>query len=734
RRERRLNQRLYIGLATVAVMLAVAVVAGAAAKSAADRADRQATVADARRLGAEALRTPELDRSLLLAAAGVTLDDSLETRNNLLTTLARVPGLAGSARAPGPVFAMTVNAATGELAAAVPRSGLELFDGRNLRRVAGAKHLRATGAASSPDGGLYALAMAAVLDDGEGQPVVLVDRTLERSPVQLGGQPEDSYGWGPGFSPNGRWFAVSLIHLRGDRPPLTGVWDLRSPERPVAMLRLEAAASPTVSDDGRTLYTMGNGGLQVTDLPSGNVRRVVGPDDLEVRELGEALVQSPDGRGLAVGAGGEAVLLDRETLEPRAYLPGQGSISGVAFSRDGQRVAASGDRLTVWDLRGPEPSQVLHQDSPTEGPVFSPDGQTLYATHVDVVQAWDLSGTRRFIARQQGEPLDWEAPAVGMSQDGRRIVYAAPGPPRFRVRDVATGAVGVEVVATGMEHSTFFDLSWHPDGRLLNITSGAPEVRIWDAATGREVAARRFGPPGSEEGASVAHFSTDGRYLLVGTTTGRLHVLDAHTLAPARHPIQVSTPTDGDPGSTAIESFRPGGDGHTVYVGGRVVDYRDGTVRALPDLGYADPAVYPSPDGRRLVVDAGDAGVGLLDARTMRWVARPDPAQAGLVDHWNTFSQDGSLFASTSGDRLSYWDARTGALLGSIAVDVEGAPAFSADGSSLTLAGVEGSVLTWSLDPRSWVATACRLAGRDLTEQEWRSYLGERPYERVCGG
>ena len=134
------------------------------------------------------------------------------------------------------------------------------------------------------------------------------------------------------------------------------------------------------------------------------------------------------------------------------------------------------------------------------------------------------------------------------------------------------------------------------------------------------------------------------------------------------------------------------------------------------------------------MVDAGDAGVGLLDAGTMTWISRPDPAQAGLVEHWNTFSRDGSLFASTSGDRLSYWDARTGTLLGSIAVDVEGAPAFSADNSSLTLAGVEGSVLTWSLDPRSWVATACRLAGRDLTEQEWRSYLGERPYEPVCGG
>ncbi len=56
----------------------------------------------------------------------------------------------------------------------------------------------------------------------------------------------------------------------------------------------------------------------------------------------------------------------------------------------------------------------------------------------------------------------------------------------------------------------------------------------------------------------------------------------------------------------------------------------------------------------------------------------------------------------------------------------------SADTSTLMLAGSEGSVFSWDLDPRAWLATACRLSGRDLTEQEWRSCLGERPYEPVC--
>ena len=54
RLERRSNQRLRAGLAAVAVLLAVAIVAGALAKTAADRADQegaQSLAADARRLG-----------------------------------------------------------------------------------------------------------------------------------------------------------------------------------------------------------------------------------------------------------------------------------------------------------------------------------------------------------------------------------------------------------------------------------------------------------------------------------------------------------------------------------------------------------------------------------------------------------------------------------------------------------------------------------------------------------
>jgi WD40 repeat protein len=283
-----------------------------------------------------------------------------------------------------------------------------------------------------------------------------------------------------------------------------------------------------------------------------------------------------------------------------------------------------------------------------------------------------------------------------------------------------------------MGQGGYNDIAWHPDSTTLNITSGDPWVRTWDSTTGRQLAERRLAQPPSTEAAAVAFFSLDGKYLLVGSTEGRLHVLDARTLAPTRQPIQVYEKAKGQPDAQDVENFVPSGDRHTVWIDDAIVDYVDGTVRPMPDLGFPVVYLFPSPDGKRLIVGTGPTGTGLLDAKTLRWISRPSASQAGLVGYYAAWSEDGSLVASVNEGRLSYWDGRRGALLGTATVGWEGDPSFSKDGKQLLFAGTDGSVVTWELDPRSWVAAACRLAGRALTEQEWHSYLRDRPYQRVC--
>ena len=752
RRERRLNRRLRLGLGSVAALLAVAIVAGTVALTSARRADRQAVVADARRLGAEALRSDQLDRSLLLAAAGVSLVDSVDTRTNLLATLDRAPALVRSARSAAEILHLSVNPVTDAVAVMASAGvGLELYDGQTLRRTSPRAKVVGGSVLARPDGQGYAASVSGDLVETGRPPVVLLDRDGSRSASQLAGLPPRYQvldlgfprRWYLGFSPDTRWFAASMVHMPEDGRTQTFVWDLRSPGRLAARLELGwVGSAPTPSPDGHTLYSAaygldlvpgGKGQLLVTNLPAGTARRALTPADLDVRQLDDVLALSPDGRTLAVGAGLEVVLVDTATLTARAHLSGPGTAQSLAFSRDGTRLAAGGDRLMVWDVTARQPVELLSQAGEVDDATFGHDGTTVYTkTVAGLVQAWDLEGSRRFLPGRTGEASGVLNPWLALSPDGRRIAYTGNGP-QLQIRDVASGRLGPVITPSPATQGSYNDVVWHPDSRTVSMSSGDPWVRIWDASTSRLLAERRLAPAPSTEGAAAASFTLDGKHLVVGSTEGRLHVLDARTLSPVREPIVVHPKEGGGSDPADVWNFVTSGDLHTVWLEDAVVDYVTGTVRPMPDLGFPVVNVYPSPDGRRVAVDTGPSGPGLLDATTMTWVSRPAAAQAGLLGYFaTTWSDDGSLVASVVDGHLSQWDGRTGRYLGSVTVPADGDADFSDDGRHLLFAGEDGSVLTWDLDPRSWTAAACRLAGRDLSEAEWRTYLPSRPFARTC--
>ena len=95
-------------LAGAVVLLVLALAAGGVAAVQSDRANDNAaravaneTAAEARRVGAQALDTDDVEESMLLAVAGVRLDDSPETRSNLQAALARHPELMASTQMAG---------------------------------------------------------------------------------------------------------------------------------------------------------------------------------------------------------------------------------------------------------------------------------------------------------------------------------------------------------------------------------------------------------------------------------------------------------------------------------------------------------------------------------------------------------------------------------------------------------------------------------------------------------
>ena len=93
RAEQRSNRRLRGLLAGAVALLLVAVLAGVIALIQRGHAQAQALTSDAERLGAQAQTEPSLDRAMLLAVAGVKLQNRAETRSDLLAVLQRSPAL-----------------------------------------------------------------------------------------------------------------------------------------------------------------------------------------------------------------------------------------------------------------------------------------------------------------------------------------------------------------------------------------------------------------------------------------------------------------------------------------------------------------------------------------------------------------------------------------------------------------------------------------------------------------
>ncbi len=744
------NRRLRGLLAASTALLVAAVVAGALAveqKRVADNsaavAQDAATAAEAGRSGARALATDDIDEAVLLAAAGVRLHDTPETRSNLLAALGRHPELIASTQMAGPrvvYFDVSPNGKTVATYDAVNHVRLYDIDQGELLaeyQAGSSKGLRWETAEVkfSPDGHALAVTGAAPTR----QPIQLLDAdTLKPLDQQPGGLATKRWQLIElAFSEDGHHVAATMFRVQGhgrttrSTTAWAAVWNLESLERPARLLQLQDG-NPFValSPDGNTMYTTQP--FTIHDLASGTSKPVNGTEPLGPVAL------RPDGRVLATGTADGLVLLDAATGDVQRQLQGNEDEGYFpSFSSDGSLVAtATFDKreAMVWDVAtGAVRAQIpLGEDGDLVQ--FGDGDSTLYSAGSDsALRHWDLDGDRRFVTQIASTPTDLgDDSGVQPAPGGEFIAY--PSEDHVTFLDVGAGRVG-EPVDRSQGRYRHGAGSWSADGVHYALVTGG-EVRVFDA---RKDTVTTKSQPSGRYGSGV-DYSTDGSRLVVGELSGRVIMLDATTLAPVGRAVQLDE---------SVRWVSAGPDNHTAmaltgfedasgfWVGHTsswvLVDLEAGTVLNQGNLGFNARMVAFSPDGRHAALGGADGELLVLDTETGEPLRPPVLAHNHVVAL--SYSTDGDRILTSGLDAtVALWDAETGRLLSRLTTPVRLPQAgFGANEDSVLIAGLWGGpVYQWDPDSDYAVDFACRVAGRDLTEAEWRDNFGDRPYQETC--
>jgi RNA polymerase sigma factor (sigma-70 family) len=304
---------------------------------------------------------------------------------------------------------------------------------------------------------------------------------------------------------------------------------------------------------GSRLSPKDNGTVRLRDPATGKPTATF-PLPLEVL----AIAISPDGKQLSVGTSG---ILQGPRAKPYNVAPGRlailsfpdgkvlfnlkggsNSYPAIAYRPDGKLLAVGGSPadekglprdvtpVTLWDATtGKEMLKLKGQPGYIRGVAFSPDGKTLAVASMGqdrpgqpwlgYAHLWDVERGKDLIELKVEEEV-W---SVAFSPDGK-LVATGGGNGNIRLWDPATGK---ELAKLKSGAPAICALVFSPDGRMLAAGGGDPgngeatgALKVWDVETWKELAELK-GHEGTVRGLA---FSPDGARLAVGDQHGTLKV------------------------------------------------------------------------------------------------------------------------------------------------------------------------------------------------------------------
>jgi len=416
-----------------------------------------------------------------------------------------------------------------------------------------------------------------------------------------------------------------------------------------------SADAAAFSPDGKQIITYAVDNIKLWDIATGQKirelsailppKRTIKSDSVSATV--SSIAFSPDCGKILFGCGldggdnisvlGLLSLCDTVTgREIRAFSGYNAGIQSAAYSPDGKQIISGSidNTIKLWDADTGRLIRIFSGHTfEITSVAFSPDGKQVVSCagiglenlnySVDsMIKLWDVASGREIKSFRGGGTN-----SIVFSPDGKRIISSAQWSTQMgnglQLQDVASGKVVKTFSSIAQPSSNGASVSFSPDGKRIMSADGST-ITVWEIDTGNIIVTiwnlygkYRIGNNLYANGYInfySAAFSPDGKWIIAGSSDGRISLYDVST---------------GD------------------------------EIRKFPGHDIAVYSVAFSPDGKQVISGSGDQTVKLWDTATGRLI-RTFPQFGGPV-HSVSFSPDGKRILSGSLDGTTrIWDASTG--------------------------------------------------------------------------
>ncbi len=502
--------------------------------------------------------------------------------------------------------------------------------------------------------------------------------------------------------------------------------------------------SVAFSPNGQTLATGDEGGnIILWDIQNGQPQYILShsPDN-EVRSV----AFSPNGQVLAsvasvAGPEVTIILWDLSSATPKESEPiGTFGWGNLVFSPDGQTVAFSGDDgIQLFDVATQQQLQTYPVDGGTSSVAFSPNGQTLAAgTGVTVdgqdfgsVYLFDINSTQPLAGPLVGH--EGYVESLAFSPDNQ--ILASAGRDNKIILWDADDGQPIGLPLSGHD-GWILSLAFSPDGQMLASGSFDQSVILWDVPNRQQ----REYLQGHKFSVNSVAFSPDGTTLASGGDGGIVTLWDARSSLPLGEPLLDHIDTVNSVTFLDDQVLISGShDGTTIKweltaqpIRGDTLDYEaddmrritispDGQILALGTSNgiilwdlineqmFSDPLgtdlaweLAFSPDSHTLAASSADNAITLWNTTTYEQHGQMLLAEGVQVTSLAFNPIEQTLASGDDKGIITLWDVATQQPLDTISIGRDSTVfslAFSPDGQTLAAGDGAGNIRIWQVNP-----------------------------------